>query len=154
MLNSQEKYNLIKSIHGIPMYEGCMIGLYEDVGSELLHGGKKGTSGYMNYLAIVEVQTVDDLSIVFSGKGIEGLSQDAIRNSKVKSELANTGLNCFFAVASGAGIVTTSAASGATGGTSLLLTVAMWGGFVTSTAQCTDGLYKLAMMGRDRKSVV
>ena len=141
MLTEQAKNSLVQSIHEVSQLQGCMIGLYDENQSLVLHSGDRNASAFGKCVVIVEIIENPNLILPFENQSIE-IPPSHASEGKLKAELAQAGMSCGFLLLSGLGIAGAAATAPVTGGASILLGVAAWGGFATQSFQCGTGLYR------------
>lgn len=149
---------LVEAIHSDPAFSGCMVGFQGNNQSRVLHAGAIPGSKY-NRIVIIEEISAESAAerkgkarpVMSSTKNGSGAVQVTdtppfivTNKSMIGSELVGTGLSCGLAVISGIGVLGGAAAELPTGGASTLLIIAAWTGFVTSGAQCVNGLVRTA----------
>lgn len=144
MLTEQAKNELIRCIHSVPQLQSCMIGLYYSNTSSMLHPGLRGTQGYRNCTVIIEVVENSNITVPQTNQIIETEPQNA-NSGRAWEELGQAGMSCGFTVLAGFGVAAATTAAPATAGASTVLVVAAWGGLVTSSIQCGNGIFRTYM---------
>lgn len=149
MLTEEEKTDLVRRIYQIDGMNGAIIGYYGDQTCSVLSPGYATTLAYSEVMLIIEAVPIDRAHVEPERVPNQPVKQDRLptyvsNDSKITAELVGAGFNCGIAVISGAGVLGGAAATPASGGASLVVTVALWTGFVTSSIQCVNGIVRVA----------
>ncbi|MCC6229638.1 MAG: hypothetical protein IT432_10465 [Phycisphaerales bacterium] len=154
MLTSEQLERLADVLYQEPDLYGCKVVYFHRGVLIIVRPGIIPSVNYDRVVVIEETEERGGMSRDALSRSVRQVSDSSgssraestrISNrSRIGSELVGVGLSCGMAVISGVGVVGGAAAEVPSAGTSTILVVAAWTGFVTSGLQCLNGVVRVS----------
>lgn len=148
MISDYTLYQIKDAINDIPELNGCKIGFHGNLQSKIIDTGNPNSKNY--HITVIIEETHADIAPKVSNEYIKLPHPEIVLNKTVAgAELKGAGLTCGFAALSGLAVVGSVAAEVPSFGTSTVLLIAAWTGFVTQSIQCVNGITRAVEVYRN-----
>jgi hypothetical protein len=134
--------------------EGCLIGLHDNSQGRVIGHPSCVTPNSENIAVVVEEVLLPEDKTLPTNLQAPSMpstaARELVRNrTKLGPELLGAAANCSLAFVSGIGADASLAGEGVTGGTSTVLLLASWTGFITGSIQCGNGVVRVGAILSD-----
>jgi hypothetical protein len=131
-----------KLIYEFPQLRGARVGFYGEAQCQVIQQGVRSSGNYRTIVLIEEKEITTNRFTGNSEVAVADKPEIILNESRFWSEARGAGISCTLAAFAFSGATAGAAAIIPSGGTSVLITAALWTGFGTQAIQCLNGLYR------------